>query len=912
MKIRQEPLVFAGSVVLLGLLGWGLFGRGAGTLRGAGSKASSADLAHFHAPDPTVALPSTSVPPLARELFAPPSDTSPLPPLPLIEPPRERLPALLPPTDPGPAPAAYGKLLRRELPTVDLPDLFARAGETPQEVEDEAFFQLGGRAADKPALVPGGDKKPVDPHADESPAERTARIAAYKRRYDWVQRGPGDLWFGRIENDDRYGLEVDAARASEALLFLRLDPDSGRDFYGNIRAAPLPVERASIGAFGFADTVSNQIELRARKIGTELTRGTFVEALALARHCIEVRLEAPRALAIAEELYRRAAAYDAKDPEPRLGLARCYEAAFRFEDAYAQYQELLEAFGHREEVHVRLAGLEERLLLFKPAEQRLRDALAMNQGSWVTRFGLGGFLARRGRFAEAVEHLKVANQNAPQDPELLPVRVAIRTTLADAHLALGELAEAEAAYRAALQADAGHQRALAGLVAVQTLANKPTEQVAAGDAGFELLLATGVRAIADGQHEAARDALRLAVDADPLRGHRALTALSVLAEITGNGEEALRLADEALERDPTYAFALFQKGRLLGRQDDYEGARAALLAALEQELDFEDALVALGDVAFRLGRFEDAERYLERAVNLRNDRPEVHALRGLNLLRLASVGPARASFERALEIAPEEPTALAGRAWCIYLEGNPEEALIQIASIDERRRKLPEDDPWRVWSREQITRLQEHLQKVEWRDPLDRKRLANGWLTREASGPTVSMADGAVRIQGSFTKEGDARVYRMYQGGEFLSFEADVRIDPVNGAADALVGIFAARERQRRDDSEILAEASVARHKEGNVQLRFQRTGQPEELHDMRQSFPLGQWVRLKLERTGESADAAVTLYMDGIPLMERVSMPSLVQTNSPLLVGLFAEGATGRPVDVRMDNVAIVTRVAP
>jgi hypothetical protein len=139
-----------------------------------------------------------------------------------------------------------------------------------------------------------------------------------------------------------------------------------------------------------------------------------------------------------------------------------------------------------------------------------------------------------------------------------------------------------------------------------------------------------------------------------------------------------------------------------------------------------------------------------------------------------------------------------------------------------------------------------------------------------------------------------------------------VRIDPVNGAADALVGIFAARERQRRDDSEILAEASVARHKEGNVQLRFPAHGPARGAARHAPELPARAMGAAQARAHGRVGRRAVTLYMDGIPLMERVSMPSLVQTNSPLLVGLFAEGATGRPVDVRMDNVAIVTRVAP
>jgi tetratricopeptide (TPR) repeat protein len=890
MQVRQEPIVFVVSALFLGWMSWGLLGGGTTTRASRSRSGAETELERFTAPDPAIALPSEATPPLTRALFEPPSDTRPLAPLELVEPPRERLAGLLPPTDPGPAPSAYGARLRRVLEPADLPDLFAD--------EDEPV------ADDDPAQA----QAPVELE-DLSAAQRVARIEAFKRRYDWVQKG--ELWFGRIENEDRYALPFDEQRANEPLLFVRFDPDTGADFYKGIRENQIAIERGTVSSFGFAGTVANRIELEARRIGEELTRGTFAEALQLANTCIENRLEAPRALEIAEHLYGLCAAYDPKDPEPLLGRARCREAAFDFEGAFAQYQELLESFGHREEVHTRLARLEERFLMFEQAEARLQQALGMNQGSWVARFALGGFLERRGRPAEAIEHLTVANRNAPKDPESLATRVAIRTTLGDAHLALGDLPAAEAAYRSALQADAGHQRALAGATTAAFLAGEPvpasSSGAGAGEAGFELLLARGVAALASGNHVESRAALELAVRADPLRADHALAALSVLAEVTGHAEEAMRFAEEALERNPISPFALFQRGRLLGLQDDYQGARGALLGALGQELDFEDALVALGEMAFRLGQFEDAERYLERAVGLNAGRAEVHGLRGLNLLRLGSVGPAREAFEAALALAPADPTAQAGRAWCVYLDGDPGEALIQLGHIVEQRRNQPEDDDWKVWAAAQIERLSEHLRKVEWTDSFSRKRLANGWQTRESSGPTVALVDATAHVEGRFTSTGDVRLFRPYQGGDFVSIEADVKID--SGRSNALIGLFAARERPRRDGTEIVAEVSVARHIDGNVQLRFQRVGQPAESLDMRQVFPLDQWVRLRIERNGESSESTVTFYLDGIPLAQNVAMPALGQVNSPLMVGLFAEGETAREISVSLDNVSIVTR---
>ena len=181
----------------------------------------------------------------------------------------------------------------------------------------------------------------------------------------------------------------------------------------------------------------------------------------------------------------------------------------------------------------------------------------------------------------------------------------------------------------------------------------------------------------------------------------------------------------------------------------------------------------------------------------------MHALRGLNLLRLGSVVAAQTAFDRALRLEPQHPEARAGRAWCDYLQGDVTEALILLANLDEGRRDEPDDDPWRVWSKEQIERIQGHVEKVEWRDNFNRKRLMNQWFTREGNGPLVSMADGAAQIQGVVEREGVTQVYREYPAGDFVSFTANVWI---SSDTNVDVGLFVSRERQNRSGRNVLAE----------------------------------------------------------------------------------------------------------
>ena len=147
MKLRQEQIVFVAVLLLLGLLSWRLLSR-AEIKRPNVRSTEELELARYPAPDVGLALPTDGAhKSLARDLLSPPSDTRPLPPLDIVEPPRKPLAALLPPPEPGPAPAAYGALLRRELAvaidTEAAAELFgdASAGEVDYDFEDFELFE---------------------------------------------------------------------------------------------------------------------------------------------------------------------------------------------------------------------------------------------------------------------------------------------------------------------------------------------------------------------------------------------------------------------------------------------------------------------------------------------------------------------------------------------------------------------------------------------------------------------------------------------------------------------------------------------------------------------------------------------------------------------------------------------------
>jgi hypothetical protein len=345
------------------------------------------------------------------------------------------------------------------------------------------------------------------------------------------------------------------------------------------------------------------------------------------------------------------------------------------------------------------------------------------------------------------------------------------------------------------------------------------------------------------------------------------------------------------------------------------------MGALDQELDFVDALVALGLVAYRAEDHADAELFLERALTLDDGRAEVHALRGLNLLELGELGTAGEAFAAALERDATDPVAHAGQAWISYLRGDAERAVTQFAELDDRRRTLPEEDPWRLYATEQLNRVVEHVAKEAWSDGFERRKLMKGWSTEEAAGPEVRLDEGRLVIEGTFKQNGTARVFRVLPAPDFVSIEMDVTVE---ADSNARVGVFLAKERRRGGGVvETQGMFSAAREKSGGLALLAMDVAQAEpewldvppapELEDGPDGrsgwWPAGRAVRVRLEIVGQGSDATGRVFLDGLPVREGLPVRRLTSTSSELKVGVFVEGQTGLPAHVVVDDVEMIYR---
>lgn len=918
MRVKKEVIVLLGALLVLGLLVMNRLDQQTGRAR---TRSQGSPPVFEELPAPNTAL----VDPLGRDPlswerdpFSEPRDTRPLAPLPLEDPPLPALEALLPPPSVGPAPAYFGQFLRRPLQLSEVRGLFVTSddelGEDFDEFGSDADLSLTDEMRRR--LEGLGYVEQPTALADLSSEEREERIASWRRLYDWIKLSELETLYGSIQNEDPYGLEE---RPGEGLSFLEVNPETGLDRYPG--QGPVTYPRERVLEYKFADTPAHRIAEWRHAIGDTVSPGQLPEVLEFGAYCVTQRLEAPEALATAEEVFELLIAQFPDDPAPRLGLARTYEVGFRLEDAYAAYLGMLEEFGHHAGVHVALAQLEARLRLFESAEERLAEALRIDRASWRVQWALARYHAERGHWAQALEYAEAAHRFAPA-ASYQDQRTEIRNELGAARMANGDPQKAREIFEQVLKLEQDNSYARAGLHAayvldpsLETGLRPDQESESELDVGFELLIGRAIESMAYGQLDAAEAqrafvALETAAEMDPLRAWQAWRALSWLAEVTGYPEEAYQYIEYAYEANPTDAWTLYQRGRLLAQRDDPFGARESFQAALAEETDFSDALVALAELAYRGGAHDDAERYYERAVALDPQRSAVRARRGLNYLQLGELQLARSSFEGALQADPENGLARAGLAWCAYREGDTERARQLYAELDDLFRNRAEDDPFRVFAREQMERVEEHLNKEQWTDRFERRSLRRGWHPDEMASPTISLVDGQMVMRGTFERDGRVRAFQTLAAPRFVSLEAVLTVGPENNAR---VGIFVAKERQLRGGgSEATSEIAVGRHRDGPVQVKVRENSSSEAAWvDLEfPEWPVGQPVRVRIEREGEGSSTTGRLLVDDFTVLEGAALRSLFASTSDLRFGIFVEGSSGRQADLAVDVVDVVRTI--
>lgn len=154
-------------------------------------------------------------------------------------------------------------------------------------------------------------------------------------------------------------------------------------------------------------------------------------------------------------------------------------------------------------------------------------------------------------------------------------------------------------------------------------------------------------------------------------------------------EEAIASYDKALEVEPDFHEASYNRGIALGNLERYKEAIASYDKALEVKPDFHEAWNTRGDALFDLGRFEEAIVSYGKALEIKSDYPDPWSMRGIVLSRLGRYDEALANHNEALKLQPEFPLWWANRGIVLARSGRYEEAQV---SCDKALELQPKDE----------------------------------------------------------------------------------------------------------------------------------------------------------------------------------------------------------------------------
>jgi predicted Zn-dependent protease len=799
----------------------------------------------------TIAAPTGD--PLARDVlarsernaFMPLSDTSPLPPEKLPEPPGVGLPFPLPPTVPGPG-LASRRLLRGALPTtkvgdgsklVDVPaDVLTRYNPKPEDVFD--WVMLGGTRYYVYILDIDGQKE--GSKAFEEPRGLKWNLALQEEPpifpKPWKQlkvkfaavggeeEAKGKL--GQVKKSIRERIQVVTAEEREHWYLRRsvanLFVESCRR-QGNADPAQLGVEQLKLVAAEMA-----QEGAKGKEDGAGWRRAIEVLELALEKTKQSAIGNATDVLLPLIEAYRAV-----HDERAVLSALKQYTDASRAATAVAEGSAWLgEAF---------LDGLG----LPDAAGAFYGKALELQPANRTALVGRGDAWTLAGDHGRALKAYRDAAQAGAR------VEVAVRE--AEALLRTGAVGEARQAVDAALSASAFDPRALVTKGAVLyaagdvQAARDAFAQASAlpgeGSAGVEArrhraeaLWGLGLAEWRLGHGDAAHGAFDKCDEALRTGSQRRRTAdetivpelgRALLQLSAGNLDAAGDALERAREQAPGVAYVEVLAGWLAWKQGDAARARtrfenALALAPDLHELDawIAETRLALAQAAVQQGvspaetkaNFEAAVLFAERAaaVELAADpRSTDFAVREA-LTRLGSLEQIeKKRFEAALKTAQgvldrirEERRCLAIKGYCNYRLGafEPEkydECLRNFQQLVDVN--APADDPLKLYAQDCLKRVK-HWQSLEEKVVAFESKLGNDWQTSESSGVRIFVDQGSLHLvdaspRGATVDGGPtdptvfARNEKLFDKASLEKLDVQVSIPSANQKNNVTVGI---------------------------------------------------------------------------------------------------------------------------
>lgn len=320
----------------------------------------------------------------------------------------------------------------------------------------------------------------------------------------------------------------------------------------------------------------------------------------------------------------------------------------------------------RAHILVRMDKVDEAIAGMKPV-------LKAHPDSRDLRIGFARLLAEAGRFEEARKQFDSLLKQSPNDPDLL-YTVAL-LSLEGEHLDLAERYLKRLLKTGKRTDDANYFMGVLSENREQPQqAMNWYRKVSGGERALDAHIRIAALLAKEGKINEARDHLhRFPAPSEDIAARLILAELDILRQAE-QYEEAMRVADEALERLPQDNDLLYARAMLAEKVDRLDLLESDLKRILEQDPDNAHALNALGyTLADRTQRYQEALEYIQRAYELSPEEPAILDSMGWVHYRLGDLDSALKFLRQAFEAEPDAEIA-AHLGEVLWVSGAKDEA----------------------------------------------------------------------------------------------------------------------------------------------------------------------------------------------------------------------------------------------
>jgi tetratricopeptide (TPR) repeat protein len=611
------------------------------------------------------------------------------------------------------------------------------------------------------------------------------------------------------------------------------------------------------------------------------------------------------------------------NPSSFLRLSDCYRRLLRYDDELRVIEQGLARFSDSAQLRAAEGDIYLNIGLVARAIKSYEQALASDPVFPPAHFGLGRAYLSEKRPTEALPHLRQAQSGSGlRDAE---ERLLALVLLGETYLLLGDLPAAVRTLDTALDRNPEHPRALLGR-AVVTLADTGPDAAlvyvlrgrGAAPLNGALAYMEGVCTLRIGDYARAYSSLLVAMDLDPLITPEVRTALSYLFEKAGRDELALGEADQGMIADPTHVGARLQKARCLLNVGDLSSARDLYLQALASEPMRADILVALGDVAFRLGEATDAQRYYDRANGLEPNFPDLFGRRLICSIERKDRATTDTLLKSAEVSLGREPFVQAAQGYYYYETARQsEEAIQRLRALGERA-----DAPTSLstYAKSIVAQIIGHEDKEEWKDDFNYRgtQVLGKWKREVGAGINILPQDGRVRFLGTQKRVSfePTVLYQEREGRKLESVRVTLDVSPKPGVHSG-IGLLAFQRaprdpdpypglQRRGTDQVAFYGGQVAVGPSGQIQFRYLDKGKMSEWVDIPGESHRGGPISIGLDVI-DRKDSTYRLVLDGRQSVV-LKMGELASRGRAIEVQLFTQAQIDTTIEMSVDQVSIIT----